>query len=192
MRTLFGGSAASAEHAVPTTPIAATSAKPLHLLIIMSLPRGLLRPQAFCVQNGYGLGLSLIVTHCQLVNSSQLAGPPMRVPLPDAPVPPNGICGSSATVWSLMWSRAVRSRLPSASARPTDFENTPADRPYSLLLASSTASSSVAKLGIDATGPNPSPSKARMPGFTPESTVGRYTAPSKVPPALSFAPAATV
>ena len=40
--------------------------------------------------------MSLIVTHCQLVNSSQLAGPPMRVPLPEAPVPPNGMCGSSA------------------------------------------------------------------------------------------------
>src|SRR6266542_458046 len=90
MRTLFGGSAASAEHAVPTTPIAAAraSARPLNLLLIMSLPRGLLRPQSFRVQNGYGLGLSLIVTHCQFVNSSQLAGPPMRVPLPDAPVPP--------------------------------------------------------------------------------------------------------
>ena len=41
----------------------------------------------------------------------------------------------------------MRSRLPSASARPTDFENTPADRPYSLLLASSTASSSVREGG---------------------------------------------
>src|SRR4029453_9635460 len=131
MRTLFGGSAASAEHAVPTTPIAAASARPLNLLLIMSLPRGLLRPQSFRVQNGYGLGLSLIVTHCQLVNSSQLAGPPIRVPLPDAPVPPKGTCGSSATVWSLMCSKPVRSRLPSASARPTDLENTPADRPYS-------------------------------------------------------------
>src|SRR4029434_4918404 len=182
MRTLFGGSAASAEHAVPTTPIAAAraSARPLNLLLIMSLPRGLLRPQSFRGQNGHGFGSSLIGAHCQFVNSSQLAGPPMRVPLPDAPVPPNGMCGSSATVWSLMWSRPVRSRLPSASARPTDFENTPAERPYSLLLASSTASSSVAKLVIAATGPNTSSSKARMPGFTPESTVGRYNGLSTV------------
>ena len=52
------------------------------------------------------------------------------------------------------------------------FENTPADRPYSLLLASATASSSVPKVVIYATGPNTSSSNARMPGFTPASTVG--------------------
>src|SRR5262249_37207660 len=145
-----------------------TAQLPLHRFLphwISYTRRQLDRPRR---QNGYGFGLSLIVTHCQLVNSSQLAGPPMRVPLPG-----NGMCGSSATVWSLIWSRPVRSRLPSASARPTDFENTPAERPYSLLLASSTASSSVANGVIAATGPNTSSSKARMPRLTPESTVGR-------------------
>src|SRR5215470_19642370 len=100
---------------------------------------------ALFVQNGYGLGLSLIVTHCQCVNSSQLAGPPMRVPLPEAPVPPNGTCGSSATVWSLICRRPVLRRLPIAIARPTLAENTPADNPYSLRLARSTASSSLAQ-----------------------------------------------
>src|SRR5262245_60367938 len=59
MRTLFGGSAASAEHAVPTTPIAATSAKPLNLLLIMSLPRGLLRPQSLRPSERIWIGLVL-------------------------------------------------------------------------------------------------------------------------------------
>src|ERR1700704_430360 len=36
MRTLFGGSAASAEHAVATTPITTASARPLNLLFIAS------------------------------------------------------------------------------------------------------------------------------------------------------------
>src|ERR1700729_3394474 len=37
----------------------------------------------------------------------------------------------------------VLSRLPTAIARPTSVENTPAERPYSLWLASCTASSSL-------------------------------------------------
>src|SRR5262245_8565933 len=59
MRTLFGGSAASAEHAVPATPIAATSARALNLLLIMSLPRGLLRPQSLRPSERIWIGLVL-------------------------------------------------------------------------------------------------------------------------------------
>ncbi|MNP40453.1 hypothetical protein D3C76_1340990 [compost metagenome] len=58
-----------------------------------------------------------------------------------------------------------------AMARPTDGEMIAAAKPYSVRLANSTASSSVVKLTTVATGPNTSSSKARMPGFTPLSTV---------------------
>ena len=40
----------------------------------------------------------LTVIHCHWVNSSQFAGPPMLVPLPDAPTPSNGLPTSSLTV----------------------------------------------------------------------------------------------
>src|SRR5262249_48718594 len=59
MRTLFGGSAASAEHAVPTIPIAATTATPLNLPLIMSLPRGFLRPQSLRPSERIWIGLVL-------------------------------------------------------------------------------------------------------------------------------------
>ena len=48
-----------------------------------------------------------------------------------------------------------------------------ADRPYSVSLASATASSSLAKVDTLATGPKISSSKARMPGATADRTVGR-------------------
>jgi hypothetical protein len=61
----------------------------------------------------------------------------------------------------------------SMSARPVERDITAAAKPYSVRLASSAASSSVAKLVMDATGPKTSSSKARMPGLTLPSTVGR-------------------
>lgn len=53
-------------------------------------------------QNGYCVACSLTLTHWAWVNSSMLAGPPNRPPLPDAPMPPNGTWGSQLTGWSLM------------------------------------------------------------------------------------------
>lgn len=69
-------------------------------------------------QNGYAVASPLIVTHCHWVNSSQLAGPPMLAPFPDAPRPPNGLTTWSSTVWSLMCSKPVFRRLPMLKARP--------------------------------------------------------------------------
>ncbi len=52
--------------------------------------RGRLTSGAVAVQNGKACACSREVTHCQEVNSSQLDCEPNRLPLPEAPVPPNG------------------------------------------------------------------------------------------------------
>ena len=100
------------------------------------------------------------------------AGPPTLPPLPPTPGPPKGLVHSSFTVWSLMWTMPARSRWPIAMARPTLGLITAAERPPWLVLASATASSSVRKVTRFATGPKGSSSNERMPGLTPESTVG--------------------
>ncbi len=98
---------------------------------------------------------------------------------------------SSFTVWSLMCNMPVFRRSPRAMARPTLGEITAAARPYSVWLARATASSSLLKVLMFTTGPKTSSSKARMPAFRPESTVGLKNRPSAVPPASSLAPALT-
>ena len=52
-------------------------------------------------QNGNGCGRPT-VTQCRSVNSATAAVEPKR-PQPLSLTPPNGICGSSPTGWSLTW-----------------------------------------------------------------------------------------
>ncbi|MNT96517.1 hypothetical protein D3C72_2386300 [compost metagenome] len=72
----------------------------------------------------------------------------------------------------MMWTMPARRRWPMAMARPIEGLITAAARPPWLVLANCTASSSVRKVIRLTTGPKGSSSNERMPGFTPESTVG--------------------
>ena len=62
-------------------------------------------------QNGNDGGSSRTVTHCHSVNVSKLASPPNRLPLPEAPIPPNGMMASSFSVPSLTWTMPALIRL---------------------------------------------------------------------------------
>ena len=70
--------------------------------------------------------------------------------------PPNGACGSSATVGPLMWQMPDAIRFDTASARATSRPNTAADSPYSVSLATRTASSTPRTRTIGFTGPKDS------------------------------------
>ncbi|MNJ63571.1 hypothetical protein D3C77_594840 [compost metagenome] len=114
----------------------------------------------------------------------------MLAPLPEAPTPPNGLMTSSLTVWSLICSRPVRNCSPSRRARPVSRDKMAALRPYSVSLASATASSSLSNGTTTATGPKISSLKAGLSRFTPLSTVAWKNRPSADPPVSKVAPAA--
>ena len=61
------------------------------------LPR-IMRLGRSYLDEGNPRALLRTVVHCHWVNSSQLAGPPWREPLPEAPRPPMGMVPSSLTV----------------------------------------------------------------------------------------------
>src|SRR3954464_4979329 len=107
------------------------------------------------VQIGYSLGSSWTVIHRSSVNSSTAAAPPKR-PQPLALTPPNGICGSSCTVVSFTWHIPVSSRRATSRAAGTLELNTADDSPYSVSLATRTASSTPSTETIETTGPNDS------------------------------------
>jgi hypothetical protein len=96
------------------------------------------------------------VTQRVSVNASRLAAPPNLAPVPEAPIPPNGMFGSSSTVCSLMCTIPVSIRLARSRPRITSLVKMPRDRPYSLSAASSAASSAVLNRSTGATGPNTS------------------------------------
>ena len=83
-------------------------------------------------------GSSRTVTHCHSVNVSRLASPPYRPPLPDRPMPPNGIVASSLSVPSLTWTMPGRSGWRSRGRARSSASRRPPTSPYSLSLASST------------------------------------------------------
>src|SRR5205807_9139480 len=72
----------------------------------------------------------------------------------------------------------------------TFSENTAADNPYSVSLATATASSTPSTSIIATTGPNDSSAYSRMSGVTPASTVGGKQGPEGSPPLSTRAPAA--
>src|SRR5690606_16071979 len=80
-------------------------------------------------QNGYAGTSPVLVNHCVSVKLAMFASPPIRVPLPDQPTPPNGITGSSATVWSLMCTIPAGMRSARSTARITSRVMIPSDRP---------------------------------------------------------------
>src|SRR4029077_6988304 len=67
-------------------------------------------------QNGKPWAWGRAVTHRYWVNSSPLLWEPNRLPLPEAPVPPNGAYASLFSVWSLTCTIPAFSR--SAISRP--------------------------------------------------------------------------
>src|ERR1700738_3305668 len=72
-------------------------------------------------------------------------------------------------------------------ARARSAETTAAARPYFVMLASASASSSSRNVVIGATGPKISSSKAAIPGVTPVMTVGSKKSPWREPPVRTFA-----
>src|SRR5439155_13811205 len=104
-------------------------------------------------QNGNGCEPLEIVTQRSSVNSSTTACPPKR-PQPESLTPPNGICGSSPTGWSLTWTIPASICCASAKPRSVSLVMIPALRPYAVALASAIASSALSASSIAATGPN--------------------------------------
>src|SRR5439155_20897951 len=90
-------------------------------------------------QNGNGCGPLCTVTQRISVNSSTTAVPPKR-PKPLSLTPPKGICGSSATGWSLTWTMPASIRCASASPRSASLVMIPDASPYDVAFARSTAS----------------------------------------------------
>jgi hypothetical protein len=89
------------------------------------------------------------------VNSASAARPPKR-PNPLALTPPNGIWGSSWTVASLTWQIPLSIRWATSSAPGTSWLKTAAASPYSVSLATRTASSTPSTVTIEASGPKDS------------------------------------
>ena len=96
--------------------------------------------------------------------------PPSR-PIPDSPAPPNG-ARRSRTKKQLTHTVPARSRADTRSARPVSPVNIVAARPYRVLLASATASSSPPNVWTVSTGPNTSSVRISEPGSAPASSVG--------------------
>ena len=72
-----------------------------------------------------GYGSTRLVANGHPLPLGELSSSPRRrtaPPLPDAPIPPNGIVASSFTVWSLTWTMPDRIRWASASPREIDRE----------------------------------------------------------------------
>jgi hypothetical protein len=86
------------------------------------------------------------------VNSWIAAVPPNR-PKPLSLTPPKGICGSSATGWSLTWTIPDSICCASASPRSGSDVMIPAESPYAVSFARATASSALPTTSIAATGP---------------------------------------
>src|SRR5262249_55733314 len=103
-------------------------------------------------QNGYGCGALVTVTQRSSVNSSTTAVPPNR-PKPLSLTPPNGICGSSPTVWSLTWTIPASICCASARPRSASWVMIPEDNPYAVAFARRIASSALSTTSIAATGP---------------------------------------
>ncbi len=87
-----------------------------------------------------------------------------------------------------MWQMPDSMRCATAMARPMSRENTAADKPYSLSLASRIASSSVSKRSTETMGPNDSSRYTRMAGVTPSTIAGCSTLPSRPPDWMMVAP----
>ena len=88
-------------------------------------------------------------------------------------MPPNGIVASSFTVWSLTWTMPGPDPLGEREAARDRARVDGARSPYSLSLASASASSSVSNTTTGATGPKISSRQAGLSGVTSVSTVGR-------------------
>ena len=79
-------------------------------------------------QNGNGCWPLWTVIQRSSVNSSTTAWPPKR-PQPESLTPPNGICGSSPTGWSLTWTIPVSSAARARSRGRRRVVMIPAARP---------------------------------------------------------------
>src|SRR5205085_2184725 len=148
-----------------------------------------LRPQRN-PQNGNGCVPLCTVIQRSSVNSSITAWPPKR-PQPESFTPPNGICGSSPTGWSLTWTMPDSSRCASAKPRSGSLVMMPAARPYAVAFARSTASSALPTTSTASTGPNVSSCASSESAGTSASTVAWKQGPTASPPASTRAPFAT-
>ena len=91
--------------------------------------------------------------------------------MPDWPAPPNG-ARRSRTKKQFTHTVPATRRADTRSALAWSPVNIVAASPYLVLFASSTASSSLAKVCRVSTGPNTSSVRISAPGFAPPSSVG--------------------
>src|SRR3954451_2650625 len=110
------------------------------------------------------------------VNDSSASGPSSR-PSPDCFMPPNGVQYRTEEC-ELTLSAPASTPRASRSARPTSRVQRLPDRPYSVSLASRTASCSVSNGSTDSTGPKTSSRQCRSPVEWASSTVGGNHQPS--------------
>src|SRR3954470_16380442 len=110
------------------------------------------------------------------VNDSSASGPSSR-PRPDCFIPPNGVQYRTEEC-ELTLSAPVSTACDTRSARPRSRVHSEPDRPYSVSLASRTASSSVRNGSTDSTGPKTSSRQCRSPVDWASSTVGGNHQPS--------------